>query len=91
MLMEQICRVHEENHGVYGVRKVWPQLLRKGWRVGRDRVARLMREMGLEGVVRGGKKPRTTMAKKDDERPAELVNRQFSAVAPNVLWVADLG
>ena len=49
-----------------------------------------MGELGLEGVVRGGKKRRTTVAKKGDERPADLVKRQFNAVAPNRLWVADL-
>ena len=59
-LKVEIERVHEENFGVYGMEKVWRQLNREGVRVGRDRVARLMRELGLEGVVRGRRK-RTTV------------------------------
>ena len=85
----EIVRVHEANFGVYGVEKVWRQLHREGIRVGRDRVARLMRVLGLEGVVRGQRK-RTTLAADLDERPADLVDRNFRAPAPNRLWVADL-
>jgi putative transposase len=88
-LKVEIARVHEENLGVYGVEKVWRQLNREGVRVGRDRVARLMRELNLEGVVRG-KRKRTTVAAELDERPADLVDRNFRAPAPNRLWVADL-
>ena len=88
-LKVEIARVHEENFGVYGVEKVWRQLNREGVRVGRDRVARLMRELGLEGVVRG-KKKRTTLPGELDERPADLVDRNFRSTAPNRLWVADL-
>ena len=88
-LKVEIERVHEENFGVYGMEKVWRQLNREGVRVGRDRVARLMRELGLEGVVRGRRK-RTTVPGELDERPADLVDRNFRAPAPNRLWVADL-
>ena len=88
-LKVEIARVHEANFGVYGVEKVWRQLNREGVGVGRDRVARLMRELNLEGVVRG-KRKRTTVAGELDERPEDLVDRDFRAPAPNRLWVADL-
>ena len=88
-LEREIERVYEVNFGVYGARKVWKALLRRGIVVGRDRVSRLMRRMGLQGVVRG-KTIRTTMPAKLGDRPADLVNRVFSAPAPNRLWVADL-
>jgi putative transposase len=89
VLKVEIRRVHEENHGVYGVDKVWHQLHREGWHVGRDRVTRLMRALGLKGVVRG-KRTRTTVSKESDDRPADLVDRKFTASAPNCLWVADI-
>jgi putative transposase len=85
----EISRVHRENFAVYGIEKVWRQLLREGIRVGRDRVARLMRDLGLAGVMRG-KKARTTQPSDAGERPADLVGRAFTAPAPNRLWVADL-
>jgi putative transposase len=88
-LKVEIARVHKANYEVYGARKIWRQLGRDGIRVGRDRVARLMRELGLGGVVRGGKRRTTTPADASD-RPADLVNRDFTAPAPNRLWVADL-
>jgi putative transposase len=88
-LKVEIARVHQENFGVYGVEKIWRQLNRESVRVGRDRVARLMRKLDLEGVVRG-KRKRTTVAGELDERPADLVDRDFGAPAPNRLWVADL-
>ncbi len=88
-LKVEIARVHEENFGVYGVEKIWRQLNREGVRVGRDRVTRLMRELDLEGAVRG-KRKRTTVPGELDERPADLVDRNFRAPAPNQLWVADL-
>lgn len=88
-LKVEIARVHKDNLGVYGIEKVWRQLHREGVRVGRDRVARLMRELNLEGVVRGERK-RTTVPAELDERPADLVDRNFRAPAPNRLWVADL-
>ncbi len=81
--------MHEDNFGVYGVEKVWRQLKREGVAVGRERVAWLMRELGLEGVVRG-KRRRTTVPDELAEKPADLVNREFRSVAPNRIWVADL-
>lgn len=85
----EIARVHRDNFGVYGVDKVWAQLNREGTRAARCTVARLMRELGLRGVVRG--KPRfTTVAGDEVDRPRDLVDRCFTASAPNRLWVADL-
>ena len=84
-----IARVHRDHFGVYGVRKAWRQLHREGLSVGRDRVARLMRSLGLAGVTRA-KRIRTTQPASVAERPADLVERRFSASAPNRLWVADL-
>jgi putative transposase len=89
-LKVEIARVHKANFEVYGARKVWRQLGRDGIAVGRDRVARLMRELGICGVVRGSKRRTTTIPAETAERPADLVERDFSAPAPNRLWVADL-
>jgi putative transposase len=88
-LKAAIGRVHRDNFGVYGVEKVWRQLQREAMAVGRDRVARLMHDLGLAGAVRG-KKARTTIPDGVGARPADLVDRQFAAAAPNRLWVADL-
>ena len=88
VLRAQIRRVFEANFAVYGVRKVWRQLGREGISVARCTVARLMRQMGLRGVVRG-KAPRTTVPDKMMPCPADRVNRQFRAPRPNLLWVAD--
>ena len=89
VLKPEIARVHEDNFGVYGVDKVWAQLNREGVRVARCTVARLMRDLGLRGVVRG--KPKfTTVAGDEADRPRDLVDRNFTASAPNRLWVADL-
>jgi transposase InsO family protein len=87
-LKEQIRRVHEANFGVYGAREVWRQLGREGVAVARCTVERLMRRMGLRGVVRG-KETRTTIADKARPCPADKVNRRFRAPRPNVLWVSD--
>jgi putative transposase len=84
----EIRRVYEENFGVYGVRKVWRQLNREGLAVARCTVARLMRRMGLQGVVRG-KTVRTTISNAAVPCPLDRVNRQFTAPRPNVLWVSD--
>jgi transposase InsO family protein len=88
VLMEQIRQVHAANFEVYGARKVWRQLGREGIAVARCTVERLMRRMGLRGVVRG-KEIRTTMADKASPCPTDKVNRQFRAPQPNVLWVSD--
>ncbi len=87
-LRVEIRRVHEENFRVYGVRKVWRQLLREGIAVARCTVARLMRTMGLQGVIRG-KPVRTTISDKSVACPLDHVNRQFQASRPNALWVSD--
>ncbi len=86
-LIPQIQRVHAENFGVYGARKVWLQLNREGIRVARCTVERLMRRLGLRGAVRG-KVKRTTIADPAAARPAGLVQRKFAPSAPNRLWVA---
>ncbi|HGT3970747.1 TPA: IS3 family transposase [Escherichia coli] len=86
-LKKEIQRVYDENHKVYGVRKVWRQLLREGIRVARCTVARLMAVMGLAGVLRG-KKVRTTISRKAVVA-GDRVNRQFVAERPDQLWVAD--
>nr|WP_164474075.1 IS3 family transposase [Escherichia albertii] len=86
-LKKEIQRVYDENHKVYGVRKVWRQLLREGIRVARCTVARLMAVMGLAGVLRG-KKVRTTISRKA-VAAGDCVNRQFVAERPDQLWVAD--
>ncbi|EET7758674.1 TPA: IS3 family transposase [Escherichia coli] len=86
-LKKEIQRVYDENHQVYGVRKVWRQLLREGIRVARCTVARLMAVMGLAGVLRG-KKVRTTVSRKA-VAAGDRVNRQFVAERPDQLWVAD--
>lgn len=85
-LKPEVARVHRAAyHGVYGAEKVWWQLTREGFDVGRDRVARLMREMGLWGVVRGGHKTFTTTPDASADRPEDLVKRNFTATAPNRL------
>jgi putative transposase len=89
-LKVEIARVHRDNFGAYGIERVWRQLNREGIQVGRDRVHRLMDEMDLEGVVRGKRKPITTMSNEVDTRPDDLVERDFTASAPNALWAADL-
>jgi transposase InsO family protein len=88
-LKPEIARVHAANFSVYGARKVWRQLNREGTPVARCTVQRLMREMGLRGAVRG-KTRRTTTPDESAARPADLVQRDFSATRPNQLWVADL-
>jgi transposase InsO family protein len=88
MLNQEVRRVFAQNFGVYGARKVWRQLLREGFAVARCTVERLMRKMGLQGVVRG-KPVRTTISDKASPCPLDHVNRQFRAAAPNQLWVSD--
>jgi transposase InsO family protein len=90
LLTADIPRVWYENQEVYGVRKVWKQLRREGHSVARCTVARLMRHAGLRGAVRGRKFKVTTCPDTAAPRPPDLVTRQFAAVRPNELWVADL-
>jgi putative transposase len=89
VLADEILRVWKDNYEVYGVRKVWRQLHREGIAVGRDRVQRLMKTLGIAGVRRG-KKRRTTVPDVTADRPDDLVQRSFWATVPNRLWVADL-
>ena len=88
-LKAEITRVWKEHREVYGADKLWRQLNREGFKVARCTVERLMRELGIRGVVRGTT-VRTTVADEAAARPADLVDRQFHAAAPNRLWVADL-
>ena len=89
-LREEIERVWKENRSVYGARKVWLQLQREGFVVARCTVERLMRQMGLHGVVRGRQYKTTTIVDETAQRPADLVQRNFAAERPNQLWVADI-
>ena len=88
-LRAAIQRVGDANEHVYGPRKVWKQLRRDGHRVARCTVERLMRDMGLKGVTRGRAWVVTTRAEAAGDRPADLVDRRFTATRPNQLWVAD--
>ncbi|MCK1403865.1 IS3 family transposase, partial [Bradyrhizobium sp. 76] len=87
-LKTEVRRVFYQNFGVYGVRKVWRQLKREGFDVARCTVTRLMRDMGLQGVIRG-KPVKTTISDKAAPCPLDHVNRQFKAPRPNVLWLSD--
>jgi transposase InsO family protein len=87
-LANEIRRVYQQNFHVYGARKVWRQLHREEIAVARCTVERLMRSLGLQGVVRG-RKCRTTLSDDSTARPLDRVNRQFRATRPNQLWVAD--
>ena len=87
-LRPTISHVFERNHKIYGARKVWLQMKREGVSIARYTVERLMRSMGLHGVMRG-KTVRTTVPDKATPCPLDHVNRQFHAPRPNALWVSD--
>lgn len=87
-LEPELLRVWETNYAVYGAPKLWRQLNREGIRVARCTVERLMRRLGIRGAVRGGRR-HTTRSDPAQERPADLVDRDFTAPAPNRKWVAD--
>jgi putative transposase len=93
VVTEQIERVHAENYGVYGIRKIHAQLARQGGVDGKHvaccTVARLMRAAGLRGISRA-RSPRTTVPGKGPDTRPDLVQREFVAEAPNLLWVADI-
>lgn len=89
LLVPEIQRLHDENYGVYGVRKMHALLRREGWDVGRDQTARLMTLAGVRGVARS-KKVFTTKPNPAQAKPKDLVKRDFTALAPNRLWVADI-
>ena len=88
-LKPEVQRVWDENMQVYGVRKVWLQLNRESIKVARCTVERLMNQLGIQGAIRG-KKCWTTISDAALHLPADLVDRQFFAVRPNQLWVADI-
>lgn len=88
-LTVKITTIHKENYGVYGARKMTASLKRAGEQVAECTVRRLMRAQGLSGLVRA-KSPRTTRPAAETDRPRDLVNREFTATAPNQLWVADI-
>lgn len=88
VLKPEVARVFAANFAVYGVRKVWQQMMREGFPVARCTIERLMRDMGLQGVIQS-KPVRTTMSDKAAPCPLDHVNRRFYAPAPNMLWVSD--
>jgi putative transposase len=90
VMMQVVLALWVANRKVYGAHKVWKAARRAGHEIGRDQVARLMRELGIEGVSRLRKKVFTTRQDPDALRAPDLVNRNFTATAPNQLWVADL-
>jgi putative transposase len=89
-LLGIICETHQANYEAYGYRRTWKALLRAGEQVPRCQVQRLMRAHGIQGAKRRGKPWRTTIADPQAHRQPDLVNRDFSAQAPNRLWVGDL-
>jgi putative transposase len=89
-LKAQIRRVYAAHFAVYGAEKVWRQLGREGLAVGRDRVARLMRALGLAGAARAKTTRTTVPPRPHPPLPDDLVRRDFTAAAPNALWVTDL-
>jgi putative transposase len=89
-LKKEISRVYEDNFEVYGAEKIWWALHREGIACGRDRVARLMRALGIVGARRTKSTRTTVPAKKSQPLPADLVRRNFTASEPNRLWVNDL-
>jgi putative transposase len=89
-LKTEIARVYRDNFSVYGAPKIWAQLNREDIRVARCTVERLMSQLGIQGAVRGKTKRTTIAADGTVARPGDLVERNFTAPAPNRLWVADL-
>jgi putative transposase len=88
VLKPEVARVFAENFAVYGIGKVWRQMMREGFLVARCTIERLMHDMGLQGVIRD-KPVRTTISDKAAPCPLDHVNRRFYAPAPNMLWVSD--
>ncbi len=89
LLVPEVARLHAENYGVYGRRKMHALMRRQGWQIGRDQTARLMKLAGVEGVRRS-KRIFTTKSDPAAVKPGDLVNRRFTAMAPRRLWVADI-
>ncbi len=90
VMMQILLTLWVANRKVYGAHKLWKAARRAGHDVGRDQVARLMRQLGIEGVSRMRKKVFTTKADPDATRAPDLVNRLFRADRPDALWVTDL-
>jgi putative transposase len=90
VMLQVVFALWVANRKVYGAHKLWKAAQRAGHDIGRDQVARLMRELGIEGISRRRKKVFTTIADPDAVRAPDLVNRNFKAAAPNQLWVTDL-
>ena len=90
VMMKVLLALWVANRKVYGAHKLWKAARRAGHDIGRDQVARLMRELCIEGVSRARKKVFTTRQDPDACRAPDLVNRDFTATAPNQLWVTDL-
>jgi putative transposase len=88
-LLERIRETHTRNYEAYGYRRTWKALLRAGETVGRDHVKRLMRAHGIQGAKRRGKPWRTTTPDPAATRSPDLVQRDFTALRPDELWVAD--
>ena len=88
-MMPILLALFQMNYSVYGVRKLWITATRAGHDIGRDQVGRLMGQLGIQGVSRR-KKVRTTIRDESADRPGDLVDRDFTADAPNRLWVTDL-
>jgi putative transposase len=89
LLGAEIGRLHAENYGVYGVRKMHALMARQGWALGRDQTGRIMRSLGLQGVKRS-KRVFTTKSDPAGMKPKDLVQRRFTAPAPCRLWVVDI-
>ena len=89
ILLPEIKRIHQENYSVYRVQKMHHAMLRSGWQIGRDQLARLMRNAGLQSVRRD-RKPRTTHPAGHPDTRLDLVERRLTAERPNQLWVADI-
>jgi putative transposase len=90
VLIPMLVAIWMANYRVYGAHKLWKAARRAGHEIGRDQVARLMKAAGIEGVSRRRRKVRTTRSDPSAPRPADLVKRDFTAEAPNALWVTDL-
>jgi len=89
VLADEICEIHAGSRGTYGTPRVHAELAERGVRVGRKRVARLMKREGLQGVTRR-RKYKTTRRGREQHQIPDLVDRDFTANAPNELWVADI-
>lgn len=90
VLLVHIKRIFAQHRGRYGVLRVWHQLRHEQVECGRDRVARLMRQANLQGIETQPKKVRTTIADENNPVADNLLNRKFTASAPNQRWVSDI-